>query len=121
MTRRKYQEYCTVYGDGVVETYIPIPFNLSKPRQFAIHLTSVGYIASGLAIFVFIDGVQQCSRHRLGLVVPEREKPRKLTVVDFLVYQKEELRDDGTVLGRQWTFAKADDGKSLKQVLFLLY
>ncbi|KAL1960740.1 hypothetical protein VTO42DRAFT_6570 [Malbranchea cinnamomea] len=63
------KEYGTAYSDGCVETYIAIPSNPANiPTPFSIHLTSDGYIAPGLAMFVFIDGVYQCNRHRDDLV-----------------------------------------------------
>ena len=58
------QEFGTTYGDGFVETFIPVP---SKPQTFSIHLTSNKFIAPGVAIFVYVDGVYQCNRNRQDL------------------------------------------------------
>jgi hypothetical protein len=46
-------EFQTAYADGYVETYIAVP---SFPTPFEIRLTSNGYIAPGLAMFVFVSG-----------------------------------------------------------------
>ena len=48
-------EYHTIYADGYVETFIPIP---STPTPFSVHLQSHGYIAPGLAMFVYASGVK---------------------------------------------------------------
>ena len=58
-------EHHTAYADGYVQTYIPVP---EVPTPFSIHLTSNGYIAHGLAMFVFIDGVRISGHH---FVVPD--------------------------------------------------
>ena len=44
------QEYHTIYADGYVETFIAVP---ATPTTFSIHLRSHGYIAPGLAMFVY--------------------------------------------------------------------
>ncbi|RYO31095.1 hypothetical protein AA0111_g5378 [Alternaria arborescens] len=107
------QEFGTTYGDGFVETFIPVP---SKPQTFSIHLTSNKFIAPGVAIFVYVDGVYQCNRNRQDL------KPRKpsdnRSLVDFRVRQKEERQDDGSMVAREWAFDKlnitsADDAPDL--------
>jgi len=42
------QEFGTTYGDGLVETFVPVP---SKPQPFSVHLTSERFIASGIAMY----------------------------------------------------------------------
>lgn len=92
-------EYGTVYGDGFVETFVPIP---SQPQSFSIHLTSTKFIAPGIAIFVYVDGVYQCNRNRQGLEPGNPSDSRSL--VDFRVRQKEERQKDGSMIAREWTF-----------------
>lgn len=49
-SRLSLQEYNTIYADGYVETFIAVP---STPTPFSVHLKSQGYIAPGLAMFVY--------------------------------------------------------------------
>ncbi|KAI1917135.1 hypothetical protein LOZ61_000652 [Ophidiomyces ophidiicola] len=104
-TNIPFKEYGVSYGDGVVETYIAVP-SVSTP--FSINLKSSGYIAPGLAMFVFIDGVYQCNRNRDNIVVDEASSTAKEKStrkgVEFRVRQKEELRADGRCAGRPWRF-----------------
>lgn len=99
-------EYGTIYGDGFVETFVPIP---NQPQSFSIHLTSNTFIAPGIAIFVYVDGIYQCNRNRQNI------KPRKLSdsrsLVDFRVRQKEERQKDGSMIAREWTFDNLDIGE----------
>jgi len=48
-SRTPLDEFKTKYRDGQVETNIAVP---DDPMLFQIHLTSRGYIAPGLAMFV---------------------------------------------------------------------
>ncbi|OCK83820.1 hypothetical protein K432DRAFT_265904, partial [Lepidopterella palustris CBS 459.81] len=102
-TTEKLKEYGASYADGVVEVFVAIP---AIPKPFTVHLTSTGYIAPGLAMFVYIDGVYQCNRNRRGLIIPDGVQPLNMTNVDFRVRQKEERREDGTFMGREWNFEK---------------
>ncbi|CAN9471067.1 unnamed protein product [Alternaria alternata] len=95
------QEFGTTYGDSFVETFIPVP---SKPQTFSIHLTSNKFIAPGVAIFVYVDGVYQCNRNRQDLKLRKPLDSRSL--VDFRVRQKEERQDDGSMVAREWAFDK---------------
>jgi len=99
------EEYQTSYADGYVETYIAVP---STPIPFSVHLKSTGYIAPGLAMFVYMDGVYQCNRNRYNLKIPNDNTKRKQTEVDFRVRQKEEMLPDGTFVGKQWKFDKVE-------------
>ena len=105
------QEHMSTYGDGLVETFIAVPDN---PGPFSIRLTSINYIAEGLAMYVFIDGVYQCNRNRVGLVDrSKRGKPLdKRALVDFRVRQKEEKQRDGSTVARGWQFEKLNIGKT---------
>jgi hypothetical protein len=95
------QEFGTIYGDAFVETFVGVPRS-SKP--FTIHLTSEKFIAHGIALFVYIDGVYQCNRNKQKLETRKRSENRSL--VDFRVRQKEEAQKDGSMIAREWTFQK---------------
>ena len=102
-----FPEYGTTYGDGVVETYIAIP---DHAQPFAVHLTSKGYVAEGLAMMVFMDGEYQCNRNRLSLKPPEPEVSPRMTNIELRVRQKEKPLGRGTYLGRGWRFDKHNVG-----------
>ena len=109
-----FQEYGTVYGDGVVESYIAIP---KHSTPFSINLKSKGYISSGLAMFVFMDGVYQCNRSRDDLRYPDDPTdPEDITwkraEIDFRVRQKEECGPDLAWVGRPWRFEPLNIGGS---------
>ncbi|KAL9079309.1 MAG: hypothetical protein Q9157_001785 [Trypethelium eluteriae] len=97
------REHQTSYGDGFVETFVAVP---DLHKGFTIRLTSHGYIASGIGMFVFMDGVYQCNRYRQGLIVPTIDSAAAKTEVDFRVRQKEETKGSGHFIGRDWTFEK---------------
>lgn len=101
------REFGTIYGDGFVETFVPVP---SKPQSFSVHLTSNKFIAPGVAIFVYVDGVYQCNRNRQDLKLRKPSDSRSL--VDFRVRQKEEKQKDGSMIAREWTFDKLNIGQS---------
>lgn len=101
------QEFRTTYADGYVETYIPVP---SIPTPFSVHLRSHGYIAPGLAMHVFMDGVYQCNRFRQNLRIPDDQTKPRQTEVDFHVRQKEELLWNGEFEGKSWRFEKVKIG-----------
>lgn len=100
-------EFNTTYRDGFVETYVAVQ---SRPLPFTIHLTSQGYIAPGLAMFVYIDGVAQCNRNRQGLIVPKVDSRPEETEVDIRVRQKEVGFDNDRFIAREWTFEKLNIG-----------
>ncbi|KAI4917563.1 uncharacterized protein J4E92_008957 [Alternaria infectoria] len=107
------REFGTIYGDGFVETFVPVP---NKPQSFSIHLTSNKFIAPGVAIFVYVDGVYQCNRNRQDLKLRKPSDSRSL--VDFRVRQKEERQKDGSMIAREWAFdklniASADDAPNI--------
>ncbi|KAF1346699.1 hypothetical protein BDV97DRAFT_416692 [Delphinella strobiligena] len=97
----KVKEFGTHYGDGHVETFVPVP---REEVNFSIHLTSERYIAPGIAFFVYIDGQYQCNRNRRGLVVPESDTSVEKYQVDLRVRQKESKQPGGGFIGRGWTF-----------------
>ncbi|KAK2878127.1 hypothetical protein FQN49_001126 [Arthroderma sp. PD_2] len=98
-----FKEYGVAYGDGSVECFIPIQ---PASTPFSIRLTSSGYIAPGLAMFVYMDGIYQCNRNRVNLISKKKTGNGKKTArdVDFCVRQKEERLLDGTWIGRPWRF-----------------
>ncbi|WEW58539.1 hypothetical protein PRK78_004007 [Emydomyces testavorans] len=110
-TNIPFKEYGVTYGDGIVESYIAIP---SSSTPFSISLRSNGFIAPGLAMFVYMDGVYQCNRSRDNLTATD-DKGDKLDTkrgkekearqgVSFRVRQKEEMQADGKWVGREWRF-----------------
>lgn len=104
------KEYGARYYDGAVETLIAVP---ETAIPFSIHVASEGYIAPGLAVYVFIDGVYQCNRNKsIGDSVGDRGDPTGCNA-EFRLRQKEEKLPDGSFLGRGWSFAKLDVGESL--------
>ena len=101
------QEFQTAYGDGYVQCYVAVP---PIPTPFSIRLRSHGYIAPGLAMYVYIDGEYQCNRFRQNLKIPSGTTTRRQTDVDFCVRQKEEMLEDGTFEGKQWKFENLNIG-----------
>lgn len=99
------QELATTYGDAVVETSIRVPH---AQQKFTIHLSSRNFIAPGIAMYVFIDGVYQCNRNRQNLE-PRRPLDRR-SLVDFRVRQMEQRRGDGSMVAREWTFGELGSG-----------
>ena len=102
-------EYQTAYSDGFVETYVAVP---SIPTPFSVRLRSHGYIAPGLAMFVYMDGQYQCNRNRRNLRMPDGTSSRKHTEINFHVRQKEDMLEDGTFIGKEWRFEKLNVGRS---------
>ena len=103
------KEYQTSFADGSVETYIAVP---PLPTPFSVHLQSHGFIAPGLAMFVYIDGVYQCNRNRVDLRSPIKASKGSKSEVEFRVRQKERRLTDGTIVGKQWKFEKLNIGKN---------
>ncbi|KAK3704432.1 hypothetical protein LTR37_013855 [Vermiconidia calcicola] len=101
----KLKEYGARYSDGYVEAFIAVP---DTDVPFTVHLKSEGYIAPGLAFFVFMDGVYQCNRNRIGLKLPDKGVQPKDFETEFRLRQKEEKTSGGSFVVRDWTFAKLD-------------
>jgi len=109
-SHEKLPEYGTIYVDGFVESFVAVP---SGPTRFAVRLCSSAYIAEGLAVYVFIDGVYQCNRNRRGLQ-DRRDNGKPLgrsTLVNFLLRQKEERQKNGAMIARPWAFEELNIGK----------
>lgn len=102
-------EYQTIYADGFVETFVAVP---PVSSAFSIHLRSHGYVAPGLAMFVYMDGEYQCNRNRSNLKIPSEARSWKQIEVDFKVRQKEEIMPDGSFSGKQWKFESLKTGKT---------
>jgi len=100
-------EYGTSYSDGLVQTYIVEP---PTPVPFTLHLSSTGYIAPGLAMFVFMDGVYQCNRNIDGLAPPSEATDMGQTEVEFRVRQREQMLNNDTWIGREWRFEEFNIG-----------
>lgn len=97
-------EHGTVYGDGVVETYIALP---TSPGTFSIRLTAFNPLVLGLAMFVFVDGVFHCNRNYVSLTNDIIDK------VEFRVRQKEERYEINRSISREWSFEAVNAGKRL--------
>lgn len=108
-SHEKLPEYGTIYADGFVETFVAVP---SGPKAFAVRLSSSAYIAEGLAMYVYIDGVYQCNRNRQLQERRHNGKPLgHRSLVNFLVRQKEQKHKDGTIIARPWAFEELNIGK----------
>lgn len=94
------REYGTTYHNRTVETYVAIP---SKPTPFSIRLSTNGYVAPGLAVYVFIDGIYQTNRNRRGATLEHGK-------LEFHLGQKEDLLKEGRVIARGWWFEKLNIG-----------
>jgi hypothetical protein len=101
------QEFGATYGDGLVQSYIIVP---TKPASFSIRLRSNDFIASGLAMFVYIDGTYQCNRNRQGLKTLEEAEERRDTSINFRVERKEQYLLSGAWLTQNWRFEELDIG-----------
>lgn len=106
----KLKEYGARYSDGHVETFVAVP---DTDIPFTVHLKSEGYIAPGLAFFVFMDGEYQCNRNRVCLKLPGEGVQPQDYETEFRVRQKEEKTSFGTFVVRDWTFAKLNRGEAI--------
>lgn len=104
----KLKEYGARYSDGHVETFVAVP---DTDIPFNIHLRTEGYIAPGIALFVFMDGEYQCNRNRHGLKLPGDGVQPQEYETEFRVRQREEKTNFGTLVAREWSFAKLNRGK----------
>ena len=105
------REYATTYGDNAVETFVAIPEGLGP---FSIKLQNSKFVWTGLAVVVFIDGVRQTSRVKMGMVDDKDSGKWQKT---FTLRKKEEVlsMEEGRCLSRGWTFEKLNFGT---QILF---
>ena len=110
----KLKEYGARYSDGHVESFIAVP---DTDIPFTVHIKSEGYIAPGLAFFVFMDGEYQCNRNRTCLQLPGPDVQIRQYETEFRLRQKEEKTSFGSFVVRDWTFAKLNRGKTSKPML----
>lgn len=110
----KLKEYGARYSDGSVECFIAVP---ETRLPFTIHMTTRGYIASGLAMFVFVDGQYQCNRNKRCPTLPGVSQATEDYKIEFRVRQKEEKTPDGKFIGREWSFTELNVGSSNDYVL----
>ncbi|KAK6439237.1 hypothetical protein LTR95_004552 [Oleoguttula sp. CCFEE 5521] len=111
----KLKEYDQRFRDGAVECFVAVP---EAPIPFSVHMHTHGWIASGMAMFIFIDGVYQCNRNKRCpgvLGVSETDSYD----IDFRVRQREEKMADSSFIGREWMFqalklAEADGSPTVK-------
>lgn len=101
------KEYGHRYTDGGVEAFVAVP---DTQIPFHIRVTSSGYIAPGLAAFVFMDGAYQCNRNRQRLAIPAPGLDPSKYEVDFQLRQKEEKTSEGLFVAREWSFAQLKTG-----------
>jgi hypothetical protein len=97
------KDYAARYGDGIVESFVAVP---KVKMPFSIRVVSRGYIAPGLAAFVYIDGECHANRNRLGLPMPGEFKDPRACEIDFTFRQKEEKLPGGEFVARDWSFAE---------------
>lgn len=102
------QEYGHKVTDGAAEAFIVAPETSEIP--FHVRVTSDGYIAPGIAAYVFIDGEYQCNRNRLGLQFPEDGVSTNEYQINFKLRQKEEKTSAGTFIARDWYFTPLNTG-----------
>jgi hypothetical protein len=103
-------EYRLRYLDSSVSVYVPVPDIpiLHAAPSFNIQLWSEGYIAPGLAMFVYIDGHYQCNRSK-RMPLPGSAGG---SGVDIRLRQKEEkvAGGEGDFVGREWRWVGLDVG-----------
>ncbi|EME49371.1 hypothetical protein DOTSEDRAFT_76701 [Dothistroma septosporum NZE10] len=106
------KEYGHRFTDGGVQAFVAVP---ATKIPFNVRVTSCGYIAPGLAAYVFMDGQYQCNRNRQRLQFPALGTSARDYEVDFRLRQKEDRTAEGTFVAREWTFAelKTDDADRL--------
>lgn len=99
----KLREYGHRFTDGGVEAFVAVP---EADIPFKVHVTSNGYIAPGLAAYLFIDGQYQANRNRQRLQTPSPSTNPREYEVDFYLRQREEKTSEGMFVAREWTFSK---------------
>lgn len=110
-------EYKRRYLDSSVSVYVPVPDIpiLKAAPSFNIDLWTDDYIAPGLAVFVFIDGLYQANRSKL---VPPLGSQGG-SGVRMTLRQKEEkvAGGEGSFVGREWRWVQLGTGT----FCFILY
>ncbi|KAH9844655.1 hypothetical protein Tdes44962_MAKER07191 [Teratosphaeria destructans] len=93
-SRTKLKEYGARYHNAAVEVFVAVP---DEKVPFCVHISTEGYIAPGLAFFVFIDGERR-------LKIPGPGVDKKYYEIDTVLRQKEEKIKGGGFIGRDWVF-----------------
>lgn len=109
-TRSRLKEYGTKYGENHAQASVAIP-EVSLASPFGVRLISHGYIAPGLAMFVYKDGVYQCNRIRTNLKLPGHNTATGKYEVNFSVKQKEVYKTGSLFEARPWSFEEDESGK----------
>jgi hypothetical protein len=110
-TRQRLREFATTYGDNAVEAFVAIP---NEPMPFVIRLQNTAFIYAGLAVHVYIDGVFQCSRIKVGMEDDPKDAP-KFQKRFALKGKETNLSDDRGArrsIDRPWVFEKLRLGTS---------
>ncbi|KAF2773322.1 hypothetical protein EJ03DRAFT_126094 [Teratosphaeria nubilosa] len=102
-SRTKLKEYGARYHNAAVEVFVAVP---DEKVPFCVHISTEGYIAPGLAFFVFIDGEYHANRNRRRLKIPGPGIDKKYYEIDTVLRQKEEKIKGGGFIGRDWVFDK---------------
>ena len=102
------KEYGHRNNDGHVECFIAVP---DTDMPFTINLWTEGYIAPGLAVWVFMDGKYQSNRNKINMQLPVDDVSPSQYEANFRFRQKEEKMSDGSFVAREWTFAELKGGK----------
>jgi len=106
-------EYHRRYLDSSVSVYVPVPDVpiLHAAPSFNIQLWTDGYIAPGLAMFVYIDGRYQCNRSK-RMPPPGSATGNGGSGVEMRVRQKvvKVAGGGGDFVGREWRWVELDVG-----------
>ncbi len=110
------KEYKAKYDDGYVQTFLAVP---DSGVNFTVHIETEGYIAPGLAFFVFMDGEYQCNRNRIGLKLPGYGVDPSEYETAFRMRQKEEKNAYGSFVASDWSFKALDRGEQKFPLCFI--
>jgi hypothetical protein len=102
----KLVEYNRRYADRAVKVFVAVP---SVDAPFRVHITTNGYVAQGIAAFVYIDGRYQCNRNRM---TPASDDG----IIELILRQKEEKSTQGYFVGRDWRFTNLGKGESCMHI-----
>jgi hypothetical protein len=100
----QFDEYRIQYSNSAVKSYVVVPGHSST---FSIVLNVEGYIAPGLSVYVFMDGVFQVSKNK----ATGGRNAKKGIQLRFS--QREQHITNERVIARDWRFEKFNVGMSL--------
>lgn len=102
------KEYGARYSDGAVEVFVAVP---DQKLPFAIRVQSEGYIAPGLAAFIYIDGQYYGNRNKRRLKMPGEGVDPSQYEIDFIFRQQERKRDEnGNFVAHDLFFGQLNTG-----------